>query len=142
MHSKPHPPPASSADGRKQSVTLRGNTNPHANAQNDRGAVSPEFALPDLTLVLSRSPEQQAAFDAFVASQYESGSPNFHQWLTPGQIGAQFGPAPADIATITGWLTGHGFTVKQVAPDRMTIRLAAPQPRLKAPSIPRFITCW
>ncbi len=105
-------------------ITLKGNTNPHANAMNDRGAVSPEFALPDLTLVLSRSPEQQAAFDAFVASQYESGSPNFHQWLTPGQIGAQFGPAPADIATITGWLTTHGFTVKQVAPDRMTIRFS------------------
>ena len=105
-------------------VTLKGNTNPHANAMNDRGAVSPSFALPDLTLILSRSPEQQAAFDAFVASQYDTGSPNYHQWLTPDQIGAQFGPAPADIATITGWLTSHGFTVKQVTPDRMTIRFS------------------
>lgn len=38
-----------------QLVTLKGNVNPHANAQNDRGAVSGSLALPDLTLVLSRS---------------------------------------------------------------------------------------
>ena len=105
-----------------QLVTLKGNTNPTANAKNDRGPVSPTFEMPDLTLVLSRSPEQQAAFDVFVASQYDSSSPNYHQWLTPAQIGEQFGPSPTDIATITGWLSSHGFTVKQVTPDRMTIR--------------------
>ena len=107
-----------------QLVTLKGNVNPHANAKNDRGPVSPAFALPDLTLVLSRGPEQQAAFDAFVSSQYDSGSPNFHQWLTPAQIGAQFGPAQADIATITGWLSSHGFAIRRVAPDQMTIRFS------------------
>ena len=105
-------------------ATLKGNTSPHANAKNDGGPVSPEFALPDLTLVLSRSPEQQAAFDAFVATQYDSGSPNYHQWLTPAQIGARFGPAKADIATVTGWLASHGFTVKQITPDGMTIRFS------------------
>lgn len=107
-----------------QLVTLRGNVNPHANAANDRGAVSASFPLPDLTLVLSRSAAQQAAFDAFVASQYDPGSANFHQWLTPQQIGAQFGPAQADIATITNWLAGQGFTVKSVSPDGMTIKFA------------------
>ncbi len=92
-------------------VTLKGNVNPGTpTPRTTAGRSVPSFALPDLTLVLSRSPEQQAAFDAFVASQYDTGSPNYHQWLTPAQIGAQFGPAQADIATITGWLTGHGFT--------------------------------
>jgi Fe-S cluster assembly iron-binding protein IscA len=107
-----------------QLVTLSGNTNPQANAKNDRGAVSASFALPDLTLVLSRSADQQAAFDAYVASEYNPNSPNYHQWLTPQQIGAQFGPAQADIATITGWLASHGFTVKLVTPDLMTIRFS------------------
>ena len=37
-------------------------------------------------------------------------------------MGAEYGPAQADIATITSWLTGHGFTVKQVTKDRMSIR--------------------
>ncbi len=107
-----------------QLVTLKGNTSPHANAKNDRGSVSPGLILPDLTLVLSRSPEQEAAFEAFISGQYDSSSPNYHQWLTPAEIGAQYGPAPADIATITNWLTSRGFAIKSIAPDRMTIRFS------------------
>jgi subtilase family serine protease len=107
-----------------QRVTLRGNTHPAANARNDQGAVSPGFSMPDLTLVLSRDPEQQSAFEAFISSQYDSSSPNYHQWLTPAQIGERFGPAQADIATVTNWLTNHGFTIKSVSPDRMTIHFS------------------
>ena len=40
------------------------------------------------------------------------------------QIGAQYGPAPADLAAITNWLTSQGFTVKSVAPDGMTVKFA------------------
>src|SRR5580704_6959326 len=47
-------------------VTLHGNTHPFANAKNDRGAVTADFSMPDLTLVLSRSPEQEAAFEALI----------------------------------------------------------------------------
>src|SRR5271165_3706973 len=44
-------------------VTLKGNTHPLANAKTDRGRVRPDLPMTDLILVLSRSPEQQAAFD-------------------------------------------------------------------------------
>jgi subtilase family serine protease len=107
-----------------QLVTLKGNTPPAAIASNDLGAVSPDLPMPDLTLVLSRSPERQAAFDAFVAGQYDASSPDYHRWLTPQQIGEQFGPAPADISTITNWLTSHGFAIKNISADRMTIRFS------------------
>ncbi len=107
-----------------QLVTLKGDVNPAAIAKNDRGPVSPSLALPDLTLVLSRSPEQQAAFDAFVQSQYDPGSPNYHRWLTSQQIGERFGPSEADITTICNWLASQGFTVKNIPPDRMTIRFS------------------
>lgn len=103
-------------------VTLRGNTHPFANAKNDRGAVSADFSMPDLTLVLSRSPEQEAGFEALIDEQYDPSSPSYHQWLTPAQIGEQFGPAQADIVTITSWLASYGFNIKNVAPDRMSIR--------------------
>jgi subtilase family serine protease len=105
-----------------QLTMLRGNTLPVANAQNDVGRVSSNLAMKDLILVLKRSPEQQAAFDAFVASQYDASSPNFHQWLEPAEIGEKFGPSLADIATISSWLSGHGFSVDEVSKDRMTIR--------------------
>jgi hypothetical protein len=107
-----------------QLVTLKGNTPPAANAKNDRGRVSSTLPMTDLILVLSRSPEQQAAFDKFVASQYEAGSPDFHHWLAPAEVGTNFGPSETDIATVSNWLTGHGFTIGEVTKDRMTIRFS------------------
>jgi subtilase family serine protease len=107
-----------------QLVTLKGNTHPAANARNDLGRVSPDLPMTDLILVLSRSPEQQAAFDKFVASQYDPASPDFHQWLTPEQVGENFGPSQTDVATISNWLTGHGFSVDAVSKDRLTIRFS------------------
>ncbi len=105
-------------------VTLHGNVHPQANARNDLGPVSASFQLPDLTLVLGRGADEQAAFDAHVAGEYDPGSPYYPQWLTPAQIGEQFGPAPSDIAAVTGWLASHGLAVKSVSPDRMTIHFS------------------
>jgi subtilase family serine protease len=105
-------------------VTLKGNTHPFANAKNDRGRVSPDLPMTDLILVLSRSPQQQADFERFVASQYDPDSPNFHKWLKPEEVGLDFGLSPADIATISDWLAGHGFSINEVSRDRMSIRFS------------------
>jgi len=105
-------------------VTLKGNTHPFADAKNDRGRVSPDLLMTDLILVLSRSPRQQAAFDKFVASQYDPGSPNFHHWLNPDEVGVDFGPSPADIAAISDWLAGRGLSINDVTRDRMSIRFS------------------
>ncbi len=112
-------------------VALRGNTHPAATEANDRGRVNPGLAMSGLILVLRRSPEQQAAFDAFVASQYDPTSPNFHHWLEPEQVGVQFGPALADIATISSWLAGHGLSVDAVSKDRMAIRFSGTAVRVE-----------
>src|SRR5581483_1552896 len=101
-----------------------GNTHPAAIAKNDRGPVSARLPMSDLVLVLSRSAEQQAAFDAYIESEYDSGSPNFHQWLTPDQIGQRFGPAQTDLDTLSSWLTGHGFQISEIGKDHMTIRFS------------------
>ena len=77
-----------------------------------------------MILVLRRSPEQQASFDAFVASQYDATSPNYHRWLEPAEVGEKFGPALADIATVSSWLGSHGLSVDEVSKDRMTIRFS------------------
>ncbi len=107
-----------------QLLTLRGNTHPAAKAQNDRGRVNAQTPMTDLILVLSRGAEQQAAFDKFVASQYDSTSPNFHKWLEPEEVGEQFGPAQSDIDTASGWLRSHGFSVDEITKDRMSIRFS------------------
>lgn len=103
---------------------LKGNTHPYANAKNDRGMVSSTLPMTDLILVLNRGAEQQAAFDKFVASQYDSSSPNFHHWLTPEQVGENYGASETDIATISNWLTGHGFSIGEVTKDHLSIRFS------------------
>jgi len=107
-----------------QLVTLKGNTLPVAIPKNDMGPVRPDLQLTDLVLVLSRSPEQQAAFDTFVASQYDASSPSFHHWLVPAEVGEEFGPSAADIAIISNWLAGHGLVVTAVSKDRMAVRFS------------------
>ena len=105
-----------------QLITLQGQTHPLARVEYDRGRVDPDVIMGDLVLVLKRSPKRQAAFDKFVASQYDANSPNYHHWLTPEEVGDRFGTAPSDIAALSGWLRGHGFSIAHVTRNRMTIR--------------------
>ena len=113
-------------------VTLLGNTRPEARAEFDRGPVAPSLAMPGMLLILHRSPERQAAFDAFVASQYDSHSPNFHRWLTPDEVGEKYGPAQADIDTVSSWLQNHGFAVDEVSKNRLTIRFSGMATQVEA----------
>ncbi len=107
-----------------QRTTLVGNVHPAATQANDRGVVDPSLPMTDLILVLRRSPQQQAAFDAFVASQYDPTSSEFHHWLVPDEVGQRFGPAQADIATVSNWLSSRGLRVDSVSKDRMTLRFS------------------
>ncbi|MGA8090251.1 MAG: Ig-like domain repeat protein [Terracidiphilus sp.] len=61
-------------------------------------------------MLLCRSPEQEAALNSLLESQQNPSSPQFHQWLTPEQVGQQFGPAKEDIQAVSDWLASHGFT--------------------------------
>ncbi len=105
-------------------VTLQGNTHPLGRAQYDRGPVSPDLPMNDLVLVLRRSPKQQSALDAFVTSQYNPASPNYHHWLEPEEVGEMYGLAPSDIAIISNWLSGHGFLINDMSKDSMSIRFS------------------
>jgi pro-kumamolisin-like protein/Big-like domain-containing protein len=91
-------------------VQLKGNVHPLARGEFDQGAVSNAAPMKRMLLLLQRSPEQEAALQQLMAEQMSKESPNFHKWLTPEEFGRQFGPADADIQTVTSWLTSHGFT--------------------------------
>ncbi|MBK5274194.1 MAG: S8/S53 family peptidase [Desulfuromonadales bacterium] len=81
----------------------------------DRGAASPSLPMERMILSLRIPAERQAGMEKFLVEQQDPSSPNYHVWLTPEEFGQQFGPDPADIATVTGWLTSHGFTVHESA---------------------------
>ncbi len=96
-------------------VTLGGNTPPAAaRSENDRGAVADDMPFEHLLLLLKRSPDVEANLQAKIAALHTSGAAEFHHWLTPQQLGAQFGVNSQDLETIKGWLQSHGFTINQV----------------------------
>lgn len=101
---------------------LAGNVRSAAlNPANDRGAVDSSLPLEHVLLQLKRSDAAEAALDAYIGSLNDANSPNFHKWLTAEQLGAEYGPAAADIAAVTGWLGAHGLTVNQVYPTGMVV---------------------
>jgi subtilase family serine protease len=112
-------------------VTLTRNTHPLARPEFDRGAAPASLPLERMLLVLRRSPEQQAALDALLASQQDPSSPDYHRWLTPQQFGQQFGPADEDIQAITSWLSSHGFQVNRVAQGRVVIEFSGTAGQLR-----------
>lgn len=102
-------------------TTLKGNTHPLARPEFDQGPAPANLPLNRMLLVLTRSPEQEAALDALLDQQQDKASPNYHAWLTPEQFGQQFGPSDQDIQTVTSWLQSHGFAISHVSKGRTVI---------------------
>ena len=95
----------SSRTALEHSVPLR------ALRSNDLGPAQAGRALTDLSLRFSMTPAQQADLDRLLAEQQDPNSPEYHQWLTPEQFGARFGLNATDMAKVSSWLTGQGFTI-------------------------------
>jgi len=102
-------------------VTLEGNTRPEANAKNDRGRVSDDFALEHMQLQLRRPDDREKALEQYIENLQKPGSANYHQWLTAEQFGRQYGLAKSDLDKISGWLQEHGFKVNVVYTSGMLI---------------------
>jgi hypothetical protein len=102
-------------------VTLPG-TKPKAIASaQDMGAMSSAQTLRNMVLVLKPSAAQQAALKSELANLYNRNSKSYHQWLTPAQFGAAYGPSAADVAKVEGWLQSQGLTPTAVANGRQWI---------------------
>ncbi len=109
------------------SVPLRGSLNPRIRSASDLGPLPPDTEIRGVTLVFSRSSEQQTALDQLLAGQTNPSSPLFHHWLTPAEFSARFGPAPADVAATQSWLQSRGFSIDSTGSDRITFSGTAAQ---------------
>lgn len=105
-------------------VTLAGQRPAWAKASNDRGAVADDLRLNRMTLVLKRSVERQRAFDALLRAQQDPSSPDYHQWLSPDEVGARFGASSHDIDAVTEWLATQGLRVDAVSESRLRIHFS------------------
>jgi subtilase family serine protease len=106
-----------------QTVTLEGNTPPAAlDPVNDRGAVADTMRLEHLLLVLKRTPEDEAGLQKLIEDMHDpAAGAEYHNWLTPQQIGARFGLAREDLDVLQHWLEFHGFTVNFVHVNGLVI---------------------
>ena len=99
-------------------VKLSGSVHPRAVTANDLGPLDASVALSYVSLILKRSPAQEAALDSLLREQQDPASPNFHRWLTPEQFGERFGASTSDLARTSAWLTSQGLKIDAVARGR------------------------
>ena len=99
-------------------VRLQGTMHPRVLVGVDRGPVAATMPLQRMTLIFSRTAEQQAALEQLLAEQQDPNSINYHKWLTPEEFGDRFGLAQGDIDVVSAWLTAQGFKVEEVARAR------------------------
>ena len=105
-------------------IRLAGNIPSWSASQNaTTGGVDP-LATRRIRLILNRSPQLQAAFETLLSDQQQPGSPLYHQWLTPQQVGTLFGPTQADVDAISAWAVSQGLHQESVTASRMVIELS------------------
>jgi len=121
MAQNPVRPLITSSIDEESRVTLHGNTRSEANAVNDRGRLSDATRVDHMFLLLQRAPEREQALETMIDQLHDRNSANFHKWLTPEQIGANYGVGRADIVVVQRWLESHGFTVGYVYPNNMML---------------------
>jgi len=107
-----------------QTVTLRGNTHPLAQAQYEVGPAPQNLSLQRMLLVLKRDPQRGFALHKLLDDQQDKNSPNYHKWVSPDEFGIQFGPSDQDVQLVTGWLATHGFQVNRISHGRTLIEFS------------------
>jgi subtilase family serine protease len=115
-----------------QITRLRGNVPHLAQAQYDRGPVSPSLGIQGASIVFNRSAAQQADVDSLLRQLQDPSSPNYHKWLTPQQYADRFGMSQADINKVSVWLQSHGLHVDRVATSRNQIYFSGTAAQIQA----------
>ncbi len=101
-------------------VTRAGNVHPAVSWAHDLGKMADDRMLEHLRLQLKRSPEDEAALQAYLDDLQNPKSANYHKWGTAAQFVQMFGLAQSDINAVEEWLRSQGLTVNFVTTN-MTI---------------------
>lgn len=91
--------------------------------------------LPDAAVVTAAAaPQQMVEFEVFlplrnragleklIADQQNEASPSYHQWLTPSQFSAQFGPTAESVQRVQAALKAGGLQVGAVHSRSLAVR--------------------
>lgn len=94
--------------------TLR---HPEATRYNTSKVASDE----DVYFAVSIQPRNMAGLEQFVQDVSNPNSPNYRHFLTPQQIGEQFGPSQATVDETVQFLRDSGIAVKEVAANNFVV---------------------
>src|SRR5487761_559661 len=82
----------------------------------------PEIAASKtLRMQISLALRNRDALENLIDAQQDPSSPQYHQWLAPGEFDARFGPTEAEVSTVAAWLTRKGFTVESASVAKRAI---------------------
>jgi hypothetical protein len=79
-----------------------------------------------LRLALVVQPPHMAEEEQFLKDLTTKGSPAFHQFLSPEEWNARFGPSVEDEQKVVDWAQSIGLTVTQRYPNRLLVDVEAP----------------
>jgi trimeric autotransporter adhesin len=99
------------------SVALPNHHPQWAKQENRTGVLPATLPLEQLTLVLSRSPQQEEALKMLLEEQQDRSSPNYHHWLTQAEMGERFGLSEQDLTALSGWLRSQRLHVNWISPS-------------------------
>jgi len=102
-------------------IRIQGNVHHALLSANPVGRMEASAPMEKMLLSLKPSAAKQAALEALLARQQDPASPDYHRWLTPEAFGQRFGAEPDDLEAVKYWLTGHGFSVDEVAPSHLSL---------------------
>jgi len=96
----------------------------HVPAAVARFNLQPTGELPatkSLQLAIGLPLRNEAALDDLLRQIYDPASPRFHQYLTPAQFTAQFGPTELDYQAVIDFAKANGLTVTGTHPNRVVL---------------------
>jgi subtilase family serine protease len=113
-------------------AALPGSVNPRIAAGYDLGRLEPATPIEGITIYFQPTPGQQAQLDALVQAQQNTGSPEYHAWLTPPEYASRFGLSDGDLAAVESWLQAQGFNIERVSNSHTSITFSGTAAQIEA----------
>ena len=113
--------PSSGSPSSQSNVALAGN---HPAEAATMSPVAHADSAAQLNMEVTLGLRNTTALDQLLRDQQDPTSPRYHQWLTPAQFTAQFGPTRHDADTVAQWLTSQGFQVTATSLDERYVRFS------------------
>ncbi len=87
--------------------------------------IGPHAVQAKIRLIIGLKLRHKAKLQSFLEQVQNPHSAAYHQWLTPSEFTARYGPTKTDVAQVVAFLKAHGITVKSVSQNRILIHTVA-----------------